>query len=88
MMGRLNSMNPLQQTSLWLSAHAGFPARRLPAQAELLLCVAAVAAAEETTAATGPKLFERRMGAQTSALRAHEQRRSRVHYKCDNSAKV
>lgn len=81
-------MNPLQRTSLWLAAHAGFPARRLPAQVELLLCVAAIAAEQEASALTGPKLFERRVGAETSALRAHEQRRSRVHYKCDNSAKV
>jgi hypothetical protein len=81
-------MNPLQQTSQWLAAHAGFPARRLPAQAELLLCVAAMAAAEEASAATGPKLFERRVGAQTASLKAHALRRSQVHFKCDNSAKV
>jgi len=81
-------MNALQRTSLWLAANAGFPARRLPPQAELLLCVAAAAAENEATSATGAKLFERRVGAETSALRAHEQRRSRVHYKCDNSAKV
>lgn len=81
-------MNPLQRAVHWLATHAGFPARRLPSEAELLLCVAAAAAEEESSSATGPKLFERRVGAQTSALRAHEQRRSRVHYKCDNSAKV
>ncbi|MBP6508460.1 MAG: hypothetical protein KA257_12920 [Opitutaceae bacterium] len=80
-------MNPMQQTSNWLSAHAGFPARRLPAKAELLLCVAALAGAEDS-AATGRKLIQRRMGAQDAALRAHAMRRSRVHYKCDNSAKV
>lgn len=81
-------MNPLYQICSWMSAHAGFPARRLPAPVEQLLCVAALASAEESTAATGRKLIERRMGGQTSALRAHALRRSQVHYKCDNSAKV
>jgi hypothetical protein len=81
-------MNPLTQLCTWLSAHAGFPARRLPAAAEQLLCVAALAGYEETTAATGPKKFERRVGAQVAALRTHALRRSTVHYKCDNSAKV
>ena len=33
-------------------------------------------------------LIQRRDPAQTSALRAHGLRRSQVHYKCDNSAKV
>lgn len=81
-------MNPLTQLCAWLSAHAGFPSRRLPAAAEQLLCVAALAAHEETTAALGPKKFDRRVGAETSAQRAHALRRSLVHYKCDNSAKV
>ena len=81
-------MNPLQQLCSWLSAQAGFPARRLPAAAELMLCVSALAGAEAPTAETGPKLFDRRVGSQTSALRSHALRRSQVHYKCDNSAKV
>jgi len=81
-------MNPLQQTSRWLSAHAGFPAHRLPAAAELLLCASALARLEESGSTTGPKRFERGVGEQTSALRAHALRRSQVHYKCDNSAKV
>ena len=85
---RAESMNPLTQICLWLSAHAGFPARRLPAPAEQLLCLAILAEGEGSSAATGPKLFERRVGSQTSALRAHAMRRSKVHYKCDNSAKV
>ncbi len=81
-------MNPLTQLCTWLSTHAGFPARRLPTAAEQLLCMATLAAHEEATAATGPKKFDRRVGAQTSAQRAHALRRSMVHYKCDNSAKV
>ncbi len=81
-------MNPLQNTSRWLTDYAGFPARRLPASAELLLCLASLAAAEADTAATGPKLFERRMGAESSSQRAHAMRRSRAHFKSDNGAKV
>ncbi len=81
-------MNPLTQLCTWLATHAGFPARRLPPAAEQLLCLAALAAFEESTAATGPKKFDRRVGAETAALRTHALRRSQVHYKCDNSAKV
>ena len=71
----------------WLGRHAGFPARRLPAKAETVLCVAALAAAEEA-AEQQRFLIQRRDPAQTSALRQHGLRRSRVHFKCDNSAKV
>ncbi|MCW5548164.1 MAG: hypothetical protein KIT44_04300 [Opitutaceae bacterium] len=81
-------MNPLQHTARWLAQHAGFPARRLPEAAERLLCLAALAAVTEDSAATGPKLFERRVGPQTASQKAHAMRRSRVHFKTDNSAKV
>lgn len=81
-------MNPLTQLCTWLATHTGFPARRLPPDAEQLLCLAALATFEESTAATGPKKFDRRVGAETAALRTHALRRSQVHYKCDNSAKV
>ncbi|MCR6655463.1 MAG: hypothetical protein NVV63_06485 [Opitutus sp.] len=79
--------NPLQQTVGWLAAHAGFPARRIASGAELLVCFAALAAADEE-AERQRFLIQRRDGAKDSALRAHAQRRSLVHYKCDNSAKV
>lgn len=75
----------------WLTAHAGFPARRLPGPAETLLCVAAAAALDEGgeggpgTASFG---LQRRDSAKDSALKTHALRRSRVHFKCDNSAKV
>jgi hypothetical protein len=71
----------------WLARHAGFPARRLPPKAESLVCVAALAAAEEAESRQR-FLIQRRDPAQTSALRQHAQRRSQVHFKCDNSAKV
>jgi len=74
-------------TVRWLAAHTGFPASRLHARVETLLCFAAVAAAEEA-AANQRYLVQSRDGAQTSALRTHALRRSQVHFKCDNSAKV
>lgn len=71
----------------WLVRHAGFPARRLPARAEMVLCVAALAATEEEQERQR-FLIQTRDPAQTSALRQHGLRRSLVHFKCDNSAKV
>ena len=83
----LNRMNPLQSTVQWLSTHTGFPARRLESRAEAMVCASALAAMESDEA--GDRfLVQRRNGAQDSALRAHALRRSQVHYKCDNSAKV
>jgi hypothetical protein len=81
------SNHPEQEVLRWLSQYAGFPRLRLPAKAETLVCVAALAAAEEAQAQQRFAL-QRRDPAQTSALRAHGLRRSQVHYKCDNSAKV
>lgn len=79
--------DPVRETLRWLSQHAGFPGARLPAKAEALVCVAALASAEEAREAQR-FLIQRRDPAQTSALRAHGLRRSQVHFKCDNSAKV
>ncbi len=79
--------NPLERTVKWLAANAGFPARRLETRAEALLCVGMLAEAQER-AENARFLIERRDGAKDSALKAHAMRRSLVHYKCDNSAKV
>ena len=79
--------HPLAETVRWLAAHTAFPASRLESRAELLLCAAALAAAEEAGQQQRHHL-ERRVGAETSALRAHGLRRAQVHFKCDNSAKV
>jgi hypothetical protein len=81
------SPDPLRTTVLWLEAHARFPASRLEPRAEALLCLAALANAEEA-AANSRFLVKSRDPAQTSALKAHALRRSQVHFKCDNSAKV
>lgn len=78
---------PLHDVVRWLALHTGFPARRLPAKAEALICIAALAAAEEAQTQQRYAL-QRRVPEQTSALRAHGLRRSQVHFKCDNSAKV
>lgn len=79
--------NPLQHTVQWLATHTRFPASRLEPRAEALLCASVLAAAEES-AENARFLIQRRDGAKDSALRAHAARRSLVHYKCDNSAKV
>jgi hypothetical protein len=83
----LSSENPLFDTVRWMAQHAGFPAARLPAKAEAMVCVAALAAIEEA-AEQRRFLIRSRDPAQTSALKAHGLRRSQVHFKCDNSAKV
>jgi len=82
-----DARSAFRETVRWLIACTGFPGRRLPAPAEKLVCLAALAAADE--AADRQKFaLQRRDPAQTSALRTHALRRSQVHFKCDNSAKV
>lgn len=81
------SLNPLRDTVRWLAAHTRFPASRLERSAETLLLFAAAAAADEA-AENQRFLIKSRDPAQTSALRTHALRRSQVHFKCDNSAKV
>ena len=71
----------------WLSGHAGYPARRLGVRAETMVCVAALAAEEERVEQERFAL-QRRVPAQTAALKTHNLRRTQVHFKCDNSAKV
>ena len=79
--------DPFRDTMTWLAAHAGFPASRLERKAEALLLFSAAAAMEEA-AENQRYLIQSRDPAQTSAQRTHALRRSQVHFKCDNSAKV
>lgn len=73
----------------WLSSGTGFPRFRLPAEAERMLLVAVAAAEDEAGDAARERfLVKTRDPARDSALRAHALRRSQVHFKCDNSAKV
>jgi hypothetical protein len=79
--------DPFRDTVSWLFANTRFPASRLERSAETLLFFAAAAAADE--AADNQRfLIKSRDPAQTSAQRTHALRRSQVHFKCDNSAKV
>ena len=82
------TLTPLQQTLRWMAAHAGFPARRLPDKAELLLLIA-TAAADEDLAVSNPanaKLpFNPTFNAQ---IRNYTAQRRRVHLRVDNSAKT
>ena len=81
------SANPMHETVRWLVTHTCFPASRLEPRAEMMVCVSVLAAREEAEERSRHAL-ERRVGAQTSALRSHVLRRTQVHFKCDNSAKV
>jgi hypothetical protein len=83
-----DSKDPLLGAVLaWLSGHTGFPTRRLGVRAETMVCVAALAAEEERVEQERFAL-QRRVPAQTAALKTHNLRRTQVHFKCDNSAKV
>ena len=81
---------PLQQTVRWLAAHTGFPARRLPDKAELLVLIATAAAAEECDATTASPanatlIKNKNFAAQ---MRNYTAMRRRVHITSDNSAKT
>ena len=70
----------------WLAAHAGFPRSRLPAAAETMLCMAALANAE----AAGDRGSSLRGAAMDdrAALRAHTLNRAHAQFKTDNRTKV
>ncbi len=79
---------PWQQTLQWLTAHTGFPARRLPDKAELLLLIAA-AAADEDLAVKNPQNAKIPLNANFNAqIRNYTAQRRRVHLRVDNSAKT
>jgi len=82
------TQTPLQQTIRWMSTHAGFPARRLPDKAELLLLIATAAADEDLevkNVVNGKIPFNSNYNAQ---IRNYTAQRRRAHIKCDNSAKT
>ena len=82
------TQTPLHQTLRWLTAHAGFPARRLPDKAELLLLIA-TAAADEDLAVRNPANAKVPLNPTFAAqIRNYTAQRRRVHLKCDNSAKT
>ncbi len=82
------AQTPLQQTLRWLADHAGFPARRLPDKAELLLLIA-TAAADEDLAVKNPVNLKIPFNPTFNAqIRNYTAQRRRAHLKCDNSAKT
>ena len=82
------AQTPWQQTLRWLTAHAGFPARRLPDKAELLLLIA-TAAADEELETRKPQNARIPLNANFNAqIRNYTAQRRRAHIKCDNSAKT
>ena len=80
--------SPLLQNLRWMSDHAGFPASRLPDKAELLLLIAAAADGENGTTADTRRLAPGMNANYTAQMRNYSIQRRKVHYKCDNSAKV
>jgi hypothetical protein len=80
------STDPLCKTLVWLTAHTGFPRSRLESKAEILVCLAALAA--EETRISNAVLQKNSLSYDRAALKAHNLNRSHAHYKSDNSAKV
>ena len=81
--------HPLLRTMRWFSQYAGFPKSRLAGHAEILvLMTTAVQAINDETGDRLDFTVKSRDVARDAALRAHNERRKLVHYKCDNSAKV
>jgi len=80
---------PFPLTLRWLTAHTGFPARRLPDKAELLVLIATAAANEEChatgTPANATLIKNKTFAAQ---MRNYTAMRRRAHLNSDNSAKT
>jgi hypothetical protein len=83
------AQSPLQKTVSWLTEHTGFPDRRLPERAELLLLIAAAAEEADLDARHAQKKpglqFNPNYNAQ---IRNYTAQRRRAHINCDNSAKT
>lgn len=79
---------------LWLTRHAGFPGARLDARAEQLLLIGGLIQDEHLPARSDSGQLRLGPGApdtdnaQRAAQRTLAELRKRVHFKCDNSAKV
>ncbi len=85
---------PPARLFLWLARYTGFPGSRLTVRAEQLLLMGGLiqeehlpARSDTGTVSIGPGSVDP-AGAQRAAQRALSELRKRVHYKCDNSAKV
>ena len=79
---------PLLQTLRWLTAHAGFPATRLPDKAELLLLIATAAANADYQAKNVQNAQIPYNTNYSAQIRNYTAQRRKTHIKCDNSAKT
>lgn len=85
----LHMTDPAARLLPWLVRHTGFPARRLPREAELLLLFAAAASAETGPGGgDAPSIVVRQDPALIAAQRQRAENRRRVHFKCDNRTAV
>ena len=82
------TQTPLQQTIRWMAVHAGFPARRLPDKAELLLLIATAAADEELEVRNPANAKVTLNPTFNAQIRNYTAQRRRTHIRCDNSAKT
>jgi hypothetical protein len=80
--------DPATRLLPWLVRHAGFPARRLPREAELLLLFAAAAAESDNPGDDTRSVVVRQDPALIAAQRQRAENRRRVHFKCDNRTAV
>lgn len=85
---------PPARLFLWLARHTGFPGARLDARAEQLLLIGGLIQEEHLPVRSdtgnlriGPGQPDTE-NAQRAAQRTLAELRKRVHFKCDNSAKV
>ncbi len=85
---------PPARLFLWLARNTGFPAARLDARAEQLLLMGGLIQEEHLPARSDTGSLNLAPGvadseaAQRAAQRTLAELRKRVHFKCDNSAKV
>jgi hypothetical protein len=89
------AQSPSASVLVWLSRHAGFPNSRLEPRAEQLLLIGRMIEAENLppTSESGTlRIAGAPAGgsenAQRAAMRTMSELRKRVHFKCDNGAKV
>lgn len=85
---------PPAKVFIWMSRNTGFPAARLAARAELMLLMGGLIQEEHLPERSDTGTIRIIPGApdseaaQRAAQRTMSELRKRVHYKCDNGAKV
>ncbi len=79
---------PFHQTLRWLTAHARFPAQRLPEKAELLVLFATAASTEDLAKSNPYHVGMLKDPNFAATMRNYTAQRRKVHIVCDNSAKT